>query len=202
MERGVLTVTDPAWASVLLDHREAAFYSPFVGCDCTVGAAARAGNVSLNTAFSRVRRLLRLGLLVVSGEQRRTGRAVKTYTMVAEWFFVPYEFTVHESCAALLLASCDLPSAHALSRTVARTRAQSAPEYGLELFRENGGLQICPATVPGVGADADPHDGPALFNMAVGDLMLNHSEAEALQRDLEELWQRYRHKGAEGRQHY
>jgi hypothetical protein len=202
MKDVVLTVTDPAWATVLLDPQESVFYTPFLGQDCTVSEAAQLSGASVNTAYARVRRLLKLGLLRVNGEQRRAGRAVKMYRMVAERFFVPYEVTVHESYAALLLAYCDLPSAHALSRNVARTRAQIAPQYGLELFRTEGALDIRPATAPGVWADADPHDGPALFNLAAGDLMLNHTEAKALQRELTEIWQRYRYKDAGGRQCY
>ena len=197
----VLTVTDPAWAQVLLDPRESAFYTPFLGQDCTVSEAARLGGVSVNTAYARVRRLLKLGLLRVSGQQPRAGRTVKLYRMVAERFFVSYGVTIHESYEALLLAYLDLPSAHALSRNVARTRAQIAPQYGLELFRDNGGLNICPASAPGVWADADPEDGPALFNMA-SDLMLTHTEAKTLQRELDELWRRYQHKESRGRQRY
>ena len=61
----VLTVTDPAWAQVLLDPRESAFYTPFLGQDCTVSEAARLGGVSVNTAYARVQRLLKLGLLQI-----------------------------------------------------------------------------------------------------------------------------------------
>ena len=197
----VLTVTDPAWAKVLLDPRESAFYTPFLGQDCTVSDAARLGGVSVNTAYARVRRLLKLGLLRVSGQQQRAGRAVKLYRMVAERFFVPYEVTPHESYAALLYAYLDLPSAQALSRSVAHTREKTTPQYGLELFRTHDGLYTRPATAPGVYVHADDPSSPALYNMAA-DLMLTHTEAKTLQRELDELWQRYQHTESGGQQRY
>ena len=197
----VMTVTDPAWAQVLLDPRKSAFYTPFLGQNCTVSEAARLGGVSVNTAYARVRRLLKLGLLLVSGQQRRAGRAVKLYRMVAEQFFVPYEVTTHESYAALLFAYLDLPSARALSRSVAHTREKTAPQYGLELFRTHDGLYTRPATAPGVYVHADGPSSPALYNMAA-DLMLTHTEAKTLQRELDELWQRHQRREPEGRQRY
>ena len=197
----VLTVTDPAWAQVLLDHRESAFYTPFLGQDCTVSEAARLGGVSVNTAYARVRRLLKLGLLRVSGQQPRAGRTVKLYRMVAERFFVPYEVTPHESYAALLFAYLDLPSAQALSRSVAHAREKTAPQYGLELFRAEDGLYTRPATAPGVYFHADDPSSPALYNMAA-DVMLTHTEAKTLQRELDELWRRYQRREPEGRQRY
>ncbi len=201
MTDAVLTVTDPTWAQVLLDPRESAFYSPFLGQDCTVSEAAQLGGVSVNTAYARVRRLLKLGLLRVSGQKPRAGRAVKLYRMVAERFFVPYDVTPHESYAALLFAYLDLPSARALSRSVAHAREKTAPQYGLELFRTHDGLYTRPATAPGVYVHADDPSSPALYNMAA-DMMLTHTEAKALQRELDELWHKFRNREPEGRQRY
>ena len=106
---------------------------------------------------------------------------------------MPYEATLHEEYAALLFAYLDLPSASTLSRSVARTRSQIAPQYGLELFRTHDGLHTRPGIAPGVYIHANDPSSPALYNMAA-DLMLTHADAKALQRELDELWQRYQHR--------
>ncbi len=187
-----LTVTDPRWAKVLLDGREIGFYSLFLGRDLSVGEAATASGQSLNTAYVHVRRLLRLGLLVVGGETRRAGRLVKTYQLVAHSLFVPYEVTAYDSYESFLYHYIDLPSARMLSRSVARARAGFAPSYGIEITRVGGQIDLRPASAPGEPLNARLPHRPAVYNLALDDLMLENADAKALQAELRELWQKYR----------
>jgi hypothetical protein len=187
-----LTVTDPRWAKVLLDGHEISFYGLFLGHDLSVSEAATASGQSLNTAYVHVRRLLRLGLLQVSGDTRRAGRMVKTYRLVADQFFVPYAVTAYDTYETFLYHYIDLPSARMLSRSVAQARAGFAPSYGIEITRIGAQLDLRPASAPGEPLNARLPHRPAVYSLALDDLMLNHADAKALQADLRELWQKYR----------
>ena len=76
--------------------------SPFVGAARTASSVARELEMPLNTLLYGLKGLLEVGLIEVTHEERRAGRAVKHYRAVAEAFFLPYAVTPAETPEVLL----------------------------------------------------------------------------------------------------
>ena len=87
-----------------------------------------------------MRRFLELGLLKISGERPRGGRAVKLYRSAADLFFIPYEATSAETLEAAM-AERDAYWEATLRRGVVRARAQAVGGLGhARLPRRAGAL--------------------------------------------------------------
>lgn len=84
-----LVVTDPDVAAVLASPDHLRFLAPFVARDRTLTGVARELGVPLSTLYRRVQRYVRLGLLRVTREEARVGRARKHYRSTRDAFFVP-----------------------------------------------------------------------------------------------------------------
>lgn len=80
----------------------------FVFGENTVSAAAAAGQVPLHRMYYWVRTLCDVGLLEVTREQRRGGRAVKWYRAVADSFEVPTSLLPESRLAKNLRAETEV----------------------------------------------------------------------------------------------
>lgn len=86
---GTMLVLNGAQAAVVTDRLELRRLVPFMGCECTVGEAARQLGLELTPTYKLVQRLLRLGLLFQTRQQQRSGRAIRYYRAPTA-FFVPF----------------------------------------------------------------------------------------------------------------
>ena len=193
-----LHVRQAAQAELLFDERARRVLAPFVGQASSAARAAQSLGMPLNTLLYQVRRLLDAGLLIVTQEERRAGRAVRHYRASAERFTVPYALTPAETPEVLLAAQHAGPDAR-LRRDLVSA--------GLELLEQQGtegvGVQV---TLDGprlvlrnmVGPDAEWNflepAAPAMVDYWLEDVHLDFEEAKALQGELCELVARYRTK--------
>ena len=143
-----MVVQDRRAADVLTNPHTLRQLEPFLGRDCTVSQAAEETGEKPNTVLSRVKRFLDLGLLKISGEKPRGGRAVKLYRSAADLFFIPYEATSAETLEAAM-AERDAYWEALLRRGVVRARAQAVGAWGTRVYRDaRGRLQVQAALNP------------------------------------------------------
>ncbi len=87
------TVTDPEQARLLTEPVSKEFFKPFLAHERSAAEAADILKAGLNTTLYRIKTLLRAGLLEVTRERPRKGRAVKLYRSVYDAYFVPFSVT-------------------------------------------------------------------------------------------------------------
>lgn len=87
------TVTNPEQARLLTEPVSKEFFKPFLARERSASEAADILKAGLNTTLYRIKTLLRAGLLEVTREVPRKGRAVKIYRSVHDAYFVPFNVT-------------------------------------------------------------------------------------------------------------
>jgi hypothetical protein len=190
--RSWLTVTTEEQAALLTEPRTAHWIHPFLAREQSATLAAEAAGTSLETMLYRIRRLTGAGLLTVTRSEHRGGRPVKHYRSVADAFFVPFHLTSFAGLEESLEAQ-----AFGEMRRVFRARARLMREsrwLGRRIYRDADSEEVSTETSsdPHVSLDLKAAGVPAAFDV-MGDMFLSYEEARQLQRDLADLWQRYRH---------
>lgn len=195
MQRERLTIADPEVARVLVENRSAQLFEPFMKRALSLNEAAQELGVKLPKLLYHVKRFLELGLLEVACVERRNGRPVKRYRSTAKTFFVPFHVTPSETLERLLseLTAYDTKRFH---REAAYTLQNISPTWGLHvaLHGEDGVSYALTPDREGLKPLLDVlfgPDAPAILSTE-GTLKLTFETAKALQKELDELYKRYR----------
>ena len=187
-------VEDPLAVEMLTRPEVTRFVVPFLAQDCTAGQAARRLGVRIDTMLYRIGRMMELGLLKqvppITGRRRR-------YRTVADRFVVPFETTQFETLVEMVLRHNTAPH-HQFARSLVAAIQGEQGGWMVRIHRD-GKRSAERYTV-----DAAPmgqldwqmsemlsEDQPAIW-YTTHDLRLERADAKALQRDLLDLWQRYR----------
>lgn len=189
-------VTDRSAAALLLDPARLRFLWPFMLGERSTAAAANDVGVSVKDMAYRIKRMLALDLLHVTREQKRAGRPVRYYRAPSA-FFVPFSTTPDTDLEGMVETLLKGPQSRLIAG-LAQTIADTEPDvhrwgWRLELDAEQR-VSIRPS--PGPEADEPlfrrplDHDSPALY-VANLVLWLRHEDAKDLQRELDELVERY-----------
>lgn len=183
------TVNDPEQARFLSDQKSLRFFSPFLATDNTVAGAARGLGCALHTVLYRVRTFLEAGLLRVTREEKRAGRAVKIYRSVHDAYFVPFSVTPYADLEERIGEQLE-PLNEELVRGFASVLKQIGHD-GRRLYRDADGLVGSEAgKEAGLGIDYDNPAWPVVYD-AQQQLYLPRDEARALQRELRDLHAHY-----------
>ena len=196
---GVRVVTDPRAADALVNPYTLRQLEPFLGRDCTVSEAARQAGEKPNTVLRRVRRFVGLGLLEVTREERRAGRAIKVYRSSAEVFFVPFEATSAETLESLM-AERDRYYEDLLRRGVVRARRERVGTWGTRIYKDaRGRLQIQTALTPEANHTLLEAGAPAVLSAWRDSVYLDFEDAKRLQLELFDLLKRFQQARGAGR---
>lgn len=180
-------VTNPRAIRILADTDAAPWLKPFMREALSVKAATEELGVSIQAMHYRVQRMLRAGLLEVTEVRRRPGRPIKRYRAVARSFRIPLD-RVPPGLVE------DLERGASWERLLDRgaKRAGRVLRYADELvvhLDEYGALNY----------DLGPHlreildaNAPPVLRFRSAALWLDWRDAKALQRELVDLWTRYR----------
>lgn len=188
-------------ARILTDLTQARLLEPFFDDDITLSDAAKKLNIKLTTLLYHVTKFIRLGLLEVSKEESRKGKAIKYYRTTAKAFFVPFDLTPSLSLKHLL-THLDQPSDEIFNREMARTLQDMSSEWGVDVSKESELLiMIRRRDKPRKRETNFNPKGPALVSLA-GEFHLDYVTAKRLQKDLHELLESYEKKQTQGEQHY
>ena len=199
--RATLTVVrDPAAARWLLRPSSLRQLEPFLGATRSVSEAATLRGERPNTVLKRVQRLQQLGLLQCVERLPRAGRSLRRYRASADVFFVPFEASGADSLESAL-AERDAYWERLLRRNVVRARMEAMGTWGTRIYRDaRGRLQVQTAVSPDANATMLDPDMPAAVSAWRDQVMLDHADAKAFQRELFDLLLKYQR--ARGAQRY
>lgn len=183
-------------AELLMDERARRALSPFVGRERTAAGAAEELEIHLNTLLYQVRRLVDAGLLRVTRQERRAGRAVKHYRAVAEHFVVPYHLTRAETPEMLLAQEHAGPEARlrrGLIHAGLELINQQGPEgVGIQVVLEGARLVLKNIVGPDSEWNFLDPEAPAMVDYWQEDVQLDFEEAKRLQAELCMIFARYK----------
>ena len=195
-----LTVTDPDTAAALTNPKTLRQLEPFLNRERTVLEAARETGVKPNTMLARVRKFTALGLLIVTREVPRAGRAVKVYRSSAESFFVPYEVTPSETLESAMRER-ERYWETLLRQNVVRVRSEDVGSWGTRIYRDaRGRLQVQAAVTPQRNYTLLAPERPAALSAWRDAVCLDFDDAKALQGEMFALLKKYQQKA--GAQRY
>jgi hypothetical protein len=193
----MLEIENTMAARILADPEVAVLLKPFMRGALTVKGAADQLGLSIQTMHYRVGQFEQAGLLEVVGLEARRGRPIKHYQATARGFSVPLKLIPDSLMAAL---SDHVSWKQQLERGLAGLPEPGKYHKQMVVFLDDDGL---------LNWGSDPGDDPypailndsfpPVFNKWTGGLRLNRTDAKALQRELWELYERYAHRGGEGR---
>jgi predicted transcriptional regulator len=181
-------------ARVLTDVTQVRLLEPFFDGEITLSDAAKKLNVKLTTLLYHVTKFMQLGILEVSKEEARKGKAVKYYQTTAKAFFVSFDITPSTSLKHLL-AQLIQPTGDVFNREITKVLQELSPQWGIEISsnqpKESGvTVFIKRKDRPEQRDIAFDPEGPAVMG-AYGSFNFDFSTAKNFQRDLRNLLERY-----------
>ena len=175
-------ISDPRAAAALAKRRQRQILLPLIEDERSLSDLATLTGSRLSLLHHHVRRLIDLGLVQVSREQRRGGRAVRYYRASAKAFFVPSEL-------ADLHVDGELPGQ--LRESLERSRMRTF----------QGVLYSWEANGPSVRFVHDPASSLSASEIWL-ELRLSQAEAATLTEQLTALFQPFHGRAAEAGRRY
>lgn len=172
--------------TVRLEPTHARFIAPFLGRERLVAEVAQEIGAPLSTTFRHVTRYCEAGILKVTREQARKGRALKLYRTVADAFFIPnsLRLTSHDAWLGKL--------EQAAKRGLEHVYGEHLADWGELVFRNEAGIFATSlAKTPGQPVTSLEPDAPAMLTTAHDAIYLAFADAKRLQYDLHALLETY-----------
>lgn len=183
------TVTDPEQARLLTEPASKNFFKPFLACERSAAEAAALLPCGLNTMLYRIKTFLRAGLLKVTHERRRKGRAVKVYRSVHDAYFVPFRVTPYATLEERLWVQAE-PIFAGLIHAYEEALRQNE-RYGHHIFVGENGAVWTSDLLP----EVNPNGQPIVY--ANTTVRLRAEDARTLGRELRALFERAMRLGAQ-----
>lgn len=197
-------VTSEEMADIIINSDHWRMLALFANQERNLSQAASILNLKLPSLTYRVNKWLDLGLLEVSREEKRHGRAIKYYQAVSKRFFIPFTLTKSETLEDFLIEMTK--STHeATLRETAHVLHNRKGDWGFLFYSSNEpkGPTFSANIVNNAKEAKALHgaDQPALFE-TLSKLRLSFDTAKELQRDLEALHNKYQGKQVNNQQEY
>jgi hypothetical protein len=195
--RDFLRIEDTSVAEVLIDLHKQKFLAPFFGRELTVSEAAKRADVSHLLMFRHVKRFEILGLLKKTRTEPRRGSAIHYYQTTANEFFIPAKVLPFEVVLEVVEHSIQQTFLRGVSQTL--LKHDVIADLGTRIYPEDaamGGVGVAPqlALKPGEGWNPSELEHAALLDSWVT-LKVSLEDAKKLQKELEEIAERYHLKG-------
>ncbi len=192
-------ITDAKAADTLINPKTLRMLEPFLANDCSILKAANKTGVKANTVLSRVKRFMDYGLIRITKEEKRAGRAIKHYRSTADIFFVPYEATTAESLETMM-AERERYWERLLRKAVVETRSEDLGTWGTRIYKDSRGrLQVQTAINPEENYSMLDQNQAALLSSWRDSVYLDFDDAKTLQSEMFELLKRYQQKSGSQR---
>ncbi len=171
---------------MLLEPKHTRFIAPFLGRERLVAEVAQEIGAPLSTTFRHVTRYCEVGILKVTREQIRKGRALKYYRTIADAFFVPNR--LREAPENAWLDEFE----RATRRGIEHVYGEHLADWGELIFRNAAGIFATSlAKAPGQPVTSLESGAPAMLTTAHNAIYLDFAEAKRLQHDLHTLFETY-----------
>ena len=186
--------------TLLIENRTAADFltrdqrrwlAPFFNQALSMSEATHYLDVPLNTLHYRVQKMLDLGLLEVAREEVVSGHLTKFYRTTSEAFIVPFEAT---SNVDLVSYARGLGCNEVVARGWAHGLRQQSLEWAFRIGFMPGigvGQQLVGKDAAGVFKSPTALPGGTPYCVMDAELRLDSATAEALQNDLQGLYEKY-----------
>ena len=192
-------VHDPLQARLLTHPVSKEFFKPFLARERTVSQAAAELGRSVSATLYRVKTFLRAGLLYVAREEKRSGRPIKHYRSVADTFLIPSETTPYAGLEERLSAQLE-PFLHDLVQRLARAYRENGWDVQSMYRGEEGTVWTNYAVDTLENAVIENFRSPVvLYRDATA--QLTGEEAKALQRTLNDLFERSLERRGQGKRY-
>jgi hypothetical protein len=182
----------PQAVRYLLDATMLICLEPTFDAERTVTEIAQRLGTTVRAVHYRVQQLLACGLVRVTREEKRSGRAVKYYRAAATRFFIPFSATDHQDVEALWL-SLTVPHYESLVRALAgyaRHQGHALEEWGVHIGSDGvGGLNLNLGPQQPRAGTAPKADLPSLLEWE--ELHLTVEQARDLKNKLKTLLESY-----------
>ena len=190
-------INDADAARVLTDSKQQRYLLPFIREELSLSEAARRLAVKPNALLYHVNKLLALGLLEVAQIKRRRGRASKLYRASAERFFIPFSLTQADTVESFSVGS-SVQFERRFQQDLIAAEIGVGDDWGVAIYvMADGSLSIDltasrehPAEDTAFALNAKH---PAVWSSWL-ELNLSFKEAKSLQKELVDLWSRYKQK--------
>ena len=197
-------VSNEELSKILIDTQELGVLEPFFKGDVILSEVAEKYDIKLNTLLYKVNKWIDLGLVEVTREETRNGRAIKIYQATAKTFIVPFSTTDKVGLADLLV---DMNTK--AQQIFYEGMAESLKVFpDVHIYVQLNSRNYLERTL---GSDdinefkiedlSNPQI-PACFSAQGGSLFLNHETAKAFQTELLELLVKYNKLNKTGSQRY
>lgn len=95
VQRNYLEINSKEAAAQLTKLKQLTFIQPFLGQEATISEAASQVSVQEHQMQYFVNKMLKLGLMTVLRQEKRSGKPLKFYRCVADSFFIPLDHAPH-----------------------------------------------------------------------------------------------------------
>jgi hypothetical protein len=188
-------ITDATIAKALTDISQLRILAVFVG-EMTLSEASKKLDIKMTTLLYHVHRWVKLGILEVSREEARKGKAIKYYQASSKVFFVPFSLTPSENLKTLL-SRVSSPFNDLFDREMSKVLQEMSNDWLVKIIgsQDNEGRHDINFTL--VRADRkDLRDsnfdvsGPALVS-SYGVIEMDFATAKAFEKEMLDLLKRY-----------
>ena len=190
-------IEDTDAARVLADVEKRRYLLPFIREELSLSEAARRLDVKPTALLYHVNKLLALGLLEVARVQQRRGRASKLYRASAERFFIPFSLTQADTVESFSTGN-SVQFERRFQQDLIAAEMDIGDDWGVAIYvMADGSLSIDltasrehPAEDTAFALNAEH---PAIWSSWL-EINLSLAEAKTLQKELVDLWSRYKQK--------
>lgn len=188
-------IEDADAARALTDSKQQRYLLPFIREELSLSEAARRLEVRPNTLLYHVNKLLALGLLEVAQVKQRRGRASKLYRASAERFFIPFSLTQADTVESFSIDN-SVQFERRFQRDLIAAEIEVGDDWGVAIYVMADGSLSIDLTSSREHPTEDTafilnDEHPAVWSSWL-ELNLSFKEAKTLQKELVDLWSRYK----------
>lgn len=170
---------------------------PLMAADLSLSELARATGLPVSTVKSALQRMEDSALVRQAGTRPRAGRSQPIYAAAASLYYVPYRAHGEQLPTEIVLQTLTNVAgeiAEALVQAATEVLSRHAGEqWGVLVYADRRGQLIMrPDFSSGRTPELQARASPAFINLFTRGLMLDRGEAKSLQRELWQLFDRYR----------
>ena len=195
LKKAWYVIEDTGAARVLADSKQQRYLLPFIREELSLSEAARRLEVRPNALLYHVNKLLALGLLEVSQVKKRKGRASKLYRASAERFFIPFSLTQADTVESFSVGN-SVQFERRFQQDLIAAEIEVGDDWGVAICVMADGSLSIDLTASREHPTEDTAfilnaEHPAVWSSWL-ELNLSLKEAKTLQKELVDLWSRYK----------